>query len=58
MPTEFPYNREVLVETLVYHSRKGITGCRCGWGKLGRSHPEHIADVYEQMVALRDASNE
>ena len=36
MPTEFPYNREVLVETLVYHSRKDITGCRCGWGKLGR----------------------
>lgn len=45
-----PYRRDVLVETLVYHQRTGIKGCHCGWAKPGASHPEHVADVYEEKV--------
>lgn len=45
-----PYDREVLVEVLVYHYRDGIRGCGCGWSKLGASWPEHVADVYEESV--------
>ncbi len=49
-----PYDREVLVDVLVYHGRNGIKGCRCVWADLGRSHPEHVADVYEQRVTAGD----
>lgn len=44
------YDREVLVEVLVYHWRTKTSGCGCGWAKLGASHPEHVADAYEQAV--------
>jgi hypothetical protein len=46
------YDREVLVNVLVYHTRNGIQGCRCGWAELGRSWPEHVADVYEESVRV------
>lgn len=42
--------REMLIEVLIYHWRKDITSCGCGWAVLGRSHPEHVANVYEQSV--------
>ena len=45
------YDREMLVTVLVHHWRDGIKGCGCGWDELGKSHPEHVADVYEQMLA-------
>lgn len=48
-----PYDREVLVDVLVYHYRAGIEGCGCGWAELGRSWPAHIADVYEASVVAR-----
>lgn len=54
--TSAPDHREVLVEVLVYHWRKGIGGCGCGWAKLGRSWPEHVATVYEESVAARAAT--
>jgi hypothetical protein len=44
------YDREVLIEVLVYHYRKDMEGCGCGWAELGRSHPEHVADVYQASV--------
>jgi hypothetical protein len=48
------YDREVLVTVLVYHARTNTSACHCGWGtaaaQLGMSHPEHVADVYEQSV--------
>lgn len=50
------YLRDVLVEVLVYHQRKNITSCACGWSQLGESHAEHIADVYEQSVVARGSS--
>lgn len=50
---DVPYDREVLVEILVYHYRKNDSSCGCGWAELGRSHPEHVANVYEQSVAVR-----
>ena len=45
------YDRNVRVEVLVYHYRRDMKGCGCGWAELGRSHPEHVADVYEQSVS-------
>lgn len=47
------YDREALVEVLVYHYRKDINSCGCGWAELGRSHPEHVAEVYEESVRAR-----
>jgi hypothetical protein len=49
-----PYYRDALVTTLVYHQRTDIKGCGCGWAKLGHSHPEHVADVYEQFIGERE----
>lgn len=44
------YNREVLLETLIYHQRRDHKGCICGWSELGKSHPEHIIHIYEEAV--------
>jgi hypothetical protein len=45
---ELQYNRAVLVSVLVYHPRVSISHCACGWSRLGASHPEHVADIYEE----------
>jgi hypothetical protein len=47
------YDRAALVDTLVYHQRRDIRYCTCGWDALGKSHPEHVANVYEQVASLR-----
>lgn len=48
------YDRDVLVQVLVYHQRQDSQSCLCGWDKLGASHPEHVADMYEQaLVAVK-----
>lgn len=47
---EVKYDREVLIEILVYHYRKDDASCGCGWAELGRSHAAHVADVYELSV--------
>ena len=39
--------RAKLVEVLTYHWATQTAGCSCGWGELGKSWPEHVADVYE-----------
>lgn len=44
------YDREVLVNVLVYHTRHDIKGCSCGWSVLGASWPEHVATVYEETL--------
>lgn len=46
--------REVLVDILVYHYRKDIKGCACGWADLGKSWPGHIADIYEATLIARE----
>lgn len=53
--TDAPYDREVLVNVLVYHGSTGPARCWCGWAMLGASLPEHIADVYEAAVTRRAA---
>lgn len=47
------YNREKLVNTLVYHQQTNTSGCHCGWAELGKSWAEHVANVYE-MVLMED----
>lgn len=45
------HNREALIEIITYHYRKTFQYCACGWGELGKSHPEHVVDVYEQVLS-------
>jgi hypothetical protein len=49
------YDRELLVEVLIYHQHLADSSCICGWAVLGASHPEHVADTYE--AALRSSMN-
>ena len=46
-----PYDRDALIAVLVHHWPTKTAGCVCGWGVLGASFPEHVADVYEQTIA-------
>ncbi len=50
---DLPYDRDVPSEVLVYHYRKDSATCGCGWGVLGASHAEHVADVVEESLAAR-----
>jgi hypothetical protein len=45
--------KNILEEILVYHYRKDIGGCGCGWAELGRSHPKHVVSVYEDSLKAR-----
>jgi hypothetical protein len=36
----------ILIEVLIAHQRQDIQYCLCGWGELGKSHPEHVAGIY------------
>ena len=51
---EIPYVRSSLVEILVYHYRKNDSSCGCGWAELGHSHPEHVVNVYEMSVGVKE----
>lgn len=52
------YDRTLLVDVLVHHARSDITGCLCGWAKLGASWPEHVADVYEQALSQQTPADD
>lgn len=56
----YSYNREILVEVLIYHWPTSTSGCICGWAELGHSYPEHVANVYELAMAydLRKEEND
>jgi hypothetical protein len=45
-----PYSRTMLVAVLVEHQRKDERACLCGWDRLGASHAEHVADMYEAAM--------
>jgi len=47
------YDREALIEVLVYHQPTSTSGCICGWAVLGASHAEHVADRYEYVMDMR-----
>lgn len=51
------YDRKILVEVLVYHSPTKTSGCWCGWAELGKSFPEHVANVYEDSVRVRNEAS-
>ncbi len=48
-----PFVREVMISVLVYHQPTNTSGCLCGWGELGRSHPEHVVEIYEMSIIRR-----
>lgn len=45
-----PFVRKVMISVLVYHQPTSTSGCHCGWGELGRSHPEHVVEIYEMSI--------
>jgi hypothetical protein len=51
--TAIPYDRNVLVWTLVQHQRMDSRHCLCGWEVWGKSHAAHVAEQYEKSDALR-----
>lgn len=53
MSEPLTHDHEVLVTVLVYHQRMDERRCGCGWGELGRSHAEHVAQVYEASLRAR-----
>lgn len=36
---------KTMVTVLIEHQRMSSQYCLCGWGKLGASHAEHVADA-------------
>jgi hypothetical protein len=48
-----PFVREIMISVLVYHQPTNTSGCHCGWGELGRSHPEHVVEIYEMSITRR-----
>lgn len=50
---DIPYDRDLLVNTLVYHWATNTSGCGCGWAELGKSHAEHVAKVYEMRAMAK-----
>jgi hypothetical protein len=48
-----PFNRDVMMTVLIYHQRKDISVCGCGWSKLGHSHAKHVVEVYEMSMIRR-----
>lgn len=44
--------RYILINVLIYHYRKDSQHCGCGWGELGKSHAEHVVDVFESSVRI------
>lgn len=53
MERVIPYDREVLKQIVIYHYKRDIKGCVCGWAELGRCHSDHIADLYEESVCAK-----
>lgn len=51
------YNRAILIEVLVYHWATNTSGCGCGWRELGKSHPEHVVNIYEASIKIREQKN-
>ncbi len=47
-------DRELLINVIVYHYRASISHCGCGWNELGRSHSEHVVEVFELSLLLRN----
>jgi hypothetical protein len=47
------HDRKTLEEVLVYHYRKDIGVCGCGWKELGKSHPAHVVDIYEMTLMIK-----
>lgn len=48
--TTWVYDRDILVDVLTNHYPVKMGGCGCGWREFGKSHSEHVANVYEEFV--------
>jgi len=46
---------DLAVYLLILHQRKDSQSCLCGWGELGRSHPEHQANVLQLAGVLKQS---
>lgn len=48
-----PFDRDLMIDILVYHWITKTSGCGCGWGVLGHSHAKHVVEVYEMSILGR-----
>jgi hypothetical protein len=48
------FSRQMLVAVLIEHQRHDPARCLCGWDQIGRSHAEHVADIYEAAMGKED----
>lgn len=39
-------------EVMIEHTRTSIEKCHCGWGDLGQSHAEHVAQALDEAGLL------
>jgi hypothetical protein len=44
------YDRDLLLDVLIYHQRQNIGACHCGPLQPGSSYCEHVRDVYEKRI--------
>lgn len=54
---ELPWDRELMLDVLIYHQQTASSGCHCGWARLGYSYCEHVIEVYEESVLFRGENN-
>lgn len=53
------YDREVLLGVLTGHQQRTSTGiCACGWNSHGKSHSEHVVNIYEVALMNKETHNE
>lgn len=48
--------RSYLVSVLDFHVRQPDGTCFCGWQPDGRSHPEHVAEIFEESTRAHAVS--
>lgn len=42
--------RRMLMRAVSYHESDGCGGCSCGWRQHGKSHAQHLVEIYEVML--------
>jgi hypothetical protein len=50
MKTLSAEHRELLLDVLIYHQPTNTSGCICGGVELGKSHPEHVVEIFETRM--------
>lgn len=49
-PTRAHHHPDPVIDAIVWHQRKDIGGCLCGWSVLGASWAEHVAGIVRPLI--------